>query len=297
MELYNECLLQQLLTQDHKTSLEDLFQQALTFEAAEQESLKCAESGTAANSVNAFNQGSRKLRSTIKGQRSTNKSTDPRTCPPRQATQPGSCNSCGENHACSTCHFCNAKCLKCGKVGHIQRVCKSTPLAVVYSNTSTQSLNSSQQSAAAGYSQQPIASSAVVALSHSSKDIPPIFQILQLPELGRRLHLMVDSASTVTFINVATRDDLDQPPMTPANRGLSGFEGQQIKPLGYFQTLVKCEHSPSQSAVMSIFVSWNGVNIIGRDSQKHFNIVIDPQQFGVVSSVSIPDKCLQLRYS
>jgi len=176
MGFYNEHLLQQLLTQDHKKPLEDLFQQAFTFEAAERESLKCAESGTAANLVNAFNQGSRKLKSTIKGQCSTNKPTDSRTHPPRQATQPGSCNSCGENHACSTCHFCNVKYVKCRKVGHIQRVCKSAPLTVVYSNTSTQSLNSSQQSA--GYSQQTIASSAVVTLLHSSEEIPPVFQIL-----------------------------------------------------------------------------------------------------------------------
>ena len=35
MGLYSECLLQQLLTHDHKKSLKDLFQHALTFEAAE----------------------------------------------------------------------------------------------------------------------------------------------------------------------------------------------------------------------------------------------------------------------
>ena len=39
MGLYNERLLQQLPTHDHKKSLEGLFQHALTFEAAEQESL------------------------------------------------------------------------------------------------------------------------------------------------------------------------------------------------------------------------------------------------------------------
>ncbi|XP_065893957.1 uncharacterized protein [Dysidea avara] len=120
-----------------------------------------------------------------------------------------------------------------------------------------------------------------------------MFQILQLPDLGRRLRLMVDSASPVTFINSATWNDLDQPPLTPTNRELNAFEGQQIKPLGCFQTLVKREDLPSQSAVMSIFVSHNGVNFIGRDGQKQPNIVIDPQQFGIVSSVSVPDKCLQ----
>ena len=94
---------------------------------------------------------------------------------------------------------------------------------------------------------------------------------------------MVNSTSPATFINSATWDDLDQPPLTPTNRRLSAFEGQQIKPLGYFQTLVNWEDLPSQSAVMSIFVSWNGINIIGRDGQKQLSIVIDPQQFGVIS--------------
>ena len=35
MGLKNECLLQQLLTKDHKKPLEELFQLASTFEAAE----------------------------------------------------------------------------------------------------------------------------------------------------------------------------------------------------------------------------------------------------------------------
>ena len=59
MGLYNERLLQQLLSQDHKKSLEDLFQHTLTFEAAEQELLKRADSGTT-NSVNALSQRHKK---------------------------------------------------------------------------------------------------------------------------------------------------------------------------------------------------------------------------------------------
>ena len=40
MGLYNEHLLQQLLTRDYKQLLEYLFQHALPFKAAEQESLR-----------------------------------------------------------------------------------------------------------------------------------------------------------------------------------------------------------------------------------------------------------------
>jgi len=43
MGLRNEHLLQQLLTQDHTKSLDQLFQVATTFEAAENEALKCVE--------------------------------------------------------------------------------------------------------------------------------------------------------------------------------------------------------------------------------------------------------------
>ena len=40
-------------------------------------------------------------------------------------------------------------------------------------------------------------------------------------------------------------------------------------------------------------MSRNEVNIIGRDIQNQFNIVVDSQVFGIVPSVSIPEKCLQ----
>ena len=103
-----------------------------------------------------------------------------------------------------------------------------------------------------------------------------MFQVLQLPQFGRRLCLMVDSASPVTFINLTTWKDSDQPKLTTTNRVLGAFEGQPIKPLGYFETLVKCVDLPSQTTVLSIYVSHRGVNIMGRDGQKQLNIVIDP---------------------
>jgi len=83
--------------------IRDLFQYALTFEAAEQELLtllKCAESGTSTSSMNAFSQ-CHKSKSTTKVP-SSKQPADPKTHPPKQVTQLGSCNSCGESHAHST---------------------------------------------------------------------------------------------------------------------------------------------------------------------------------------------------
>ena len=48
---HNERLLQQLLTQDHKNSLDDLFCLAQTAEAAEKESFRRADDNSTANSV------------------------------------------------------------------------------------------------------------------------------------------------------------------------------------------------------------------------------------------------------
>ena len=278
MGLYNERLLQQLLTHDHKKSLEDLFQHALTFEAAEQESLKRAETADNTSTVNALNQQPRRNRS-AKATTNRNSNKHPAERKIQNAEQqyqcPRECSSCGANHPRSTCRYRNAKCHRCGKIGHLQRVCRATTAVV----------NSSPQP-----------ESAVVTLSHSTnttEDIPPMFQVLQLPQLGRRLRLMVDSASPVTFINSATWEDLNQPKLTTTNRVLGAFEGQPIKPLGCFQTLVKREDCPSQATMLSIYVSGRGVNIMGRDGQKQLNIVVDPQQFGMVASISLTDKNLQ----
>ena len=140
--------------------------------------------------MNALNQQPRKNRSakaTITGRHSSKERKA------RQSAEQYPCSSCIANHPRSTCRFRSTRCHRYGKIGHIQKVCRSTTAVV----------NSS-----------PKPESAVVTLSHSTdttEEIPPMFQILQLTEFGRHLHLMVDSASPVTFINSAIWKDLDQP--------------------------------------------------------------------------------------
>ncbi|VDO85688.1 unnamed protein product [Schistosoma margrebowiei] len=59
----------------------------------------------------------------------------------------GKCLSCGKFHPRNSCALRNAKCFKCGKIGHIQSVCKAT---VHFASSSTKSchlnLNSSDVS-------------------------------------------------------------------------------------------------------------------------------------------------------
>jgi len=104
--------------------------------------------------------------------------TNPKTHPPKQHTepiQPCSWNSCGENHARTMYQLHNAKCLNSGKIGHIQRVCKSSSISFVQSNTSAESSNPSQQSTHfTNATQQSPADSA--AISHLQKKFLKCFR-------------------------------------------------------------------------------------------------------------------------
>ena len=89
MGLHNERLLQQLLTQDHKKSLDELFRFAQTVEAAEKESLRRADDSSTASSVAVMNKLSKK-KLVLPSQTPTKK-------PPAQPGAGKQCASCGGN--------------------------------------------------------------------------------------------------------------------------------------------------------------------------------------------------------
>ena len=159
------------------------------------------------------------------------------------------------------------------KLGHIARVCYSTT-AVVTDN-------------------QPPPESAVVTINKTQEEqfIPPMYHTLYLPQLDKRLRLMIDTASPLTFINHRTWQDLQQPKLEPTSRVLDTFECQPIQPIGYFQTQVQRINDPGKPTVVTIYVSRRGVNLIGRDGQVKLQITADQRQF--VSSIDTLCKNLQ----
>ena len=265
MGLKNERLLQQLLTKDHKKPLEELFQLALTFEAAEKESLKRANVGSASNSttVAAIRHNKSKQKSGSQGQ----KKPVPCQTSGTNSNTTHLCASCGGNHLCSSCKFKNAKCHNYGKQGHILEVCRAAA-GVVHPTP-----------------QAP--DSAVAPLSNPQHEahIPPMFQTLLLPGLERQLKLIVDSASPLTFVNSKT---LDKSRLQSTTKVLGAFEGQPINPLGYFEAKVVRQDDSTKSAVITIYVPQKGINILGRDDQTKLSVSIDPTKFGTISVVESP---------
>ena len=267
MGLRNERILQQLLTQDHTKSLDELFQLAATIEAAERETVKRSEvDHTTDESLVSALRNPRPPKGTQNKQSALPRRQQQR---PSKKQHTGKCASCGGDHARKTCRFISAKCHNCGKIGHIARVCGAKTVVIT---------------------EQQLSESAVVTISQNSKqlqvDIPPMFQILHLPQMQKRLRLMVDSASPITFINIMTWKDLEKPQLQSTDRVLGAFEGQPIKPLGYFLTPVLREDDTSKSATLPIYVSHRGVNIIGRDGLVQLSICVTPTQFGTTAVVN-----------
>jgi len=91
--------------------------------------------------------------------------------------------------------------------------------------------------------------------SQEVNDIPPIFQVVQLPEFYRKLRLIVDSASPITFVNSKTWLDLDKPNLQPTTHVLGAFEGQPIHPVGYFETKMLRDDAIECGAILQIYMS------------------------------------------
>jgi len=126
-------------------------------------------------------------------------------------------------------------------------------------------------SATAAVYNEPLESAVVtVNKKGEDQDIYPIFQTVYLPQLDKHLCLIVDTASPPTFINLKTWQDLQKPKLEPTTRVLGAFEGQPIKPIGYFQTEVVQQDDPSHYAVVGFYVSCCGINMIGRETTHHY---------------------------
>ena len=75
---------------------------------------------------------------------------------------------------------------------------------------------------------------------------------------------------------------------------MGAFEGQPINPLGYFEARVVRQDDSTKSAVIKMYLSQNGINILGRDGQTKLSVSIDLTKFGTVSVIEPPSlKTLQ----
>ena len=153
--------------------------------------------------------------------KSTKPST-PRTYPPRstphQATNYKPCDSCGGTHLRKDCKFRQAVCRSCNRIGHIQRVCRS----------SSNNYNNPTAKVKVVNSPQPKADSecevSVFTLSHHSHLYEDV-----IFESGQTKKFILDTGSPVSFMPLNTANDLGYRKLQPSTTKIQGVTGNSLK--------------------------------------------------------------------
>ncbi|VDP40661.1 unnamed protein product [Schistosoma margrebowiei] len=144
----------------------------------------------------------------------------------------GKCLSCGKFHPRNSCAFRNAKCFKCGKIGHIQSVCKAT---VHFASSSTKSchlnLNNSD------------VSSDHLSLSTISKGNAHIQKRLYT-SLGSFHDFIVDTGSIESIISFKNLKFLDPNVVVrPTEVSILGITGHRLPIRGCCELLIRDDNS------------------------------------------------------
>ncbi|VDP48746.1 unnamed protein product [Schistosoma margrebowiei] len=171
----------------------------------------------------------------------------------------GKCLSCGEFHPRNSCAFCNAKCFKCGKIGHIQSVCKAT---VHFASSSTKSchlnLNNSD------------VSSDHLSLSTISKGNAHIQKRLYT-SLGSFHDFIVDTGSIEPIISFNNLKFLDPKIVVrPTEVSILRITGHRLPIRGCCELLIRDDNS--SCIPCEFLVSETGLSILGLKNLKRLKV-------------------------
>ena len=141
---------------------------------------------------------------------------------------------CGGSHPSATCHFRQAECHACGKLGHIARVCRSKSTG-----------HSQPKSQKSGRTHTVEVASSSLSLSLSSADLQTIYTIFPLspriklitvtPKVkGQDLQMELDTGASLSIISDKTFKSVfkDTIRLQPSNISLCTYSGEDLTVLG-----------------------------------------------------------------
>ena len=184
----------------------------------------------------------------------------------------GLCDSCGKQHSRATCRFRNTKCFKCGKIGHIQSVCRR--FQACYSKPSDDPSSDDNQNLS-------------LAVSTSSQK-----HILRSFLVGGKInhHFIVDTGSVESFIPInVVQQAIPCFKLRPTDTVVKGITGHTLPIMG------KCEipltDSNGNSFTCDFLVIRSGPSILGLKSIKDLGITISLLSHTTVSIRDLILRC------
>jgi hypothetical protein len=166
------------------------------------------------------------------------------------------CDSCGAFHLRSSCKFRMVKCHKCGKTGHIAKVCRSHAASVKLVNDESQESSSENECQA-------------FTVQNSSH----LMQSLMF-ENGKEHQFILDTGSPVNFMPVDVMEQLklaDRCHLVKTTRSIIGVSGHKLPVLGKLSLPV---HVEDKRCSLEFLITKKGPSVLGLDGLRRLNIAI-----------------------
>ncbi len=168
------------------------------------------------------------------------------------------CFRCGRtNHAAPDCHFIQATCNKCGKIGHISTVCRSAGKPRKPEQRSTNTVYAEGSSEAGDEEELHV----FVLGRNSSKSAP---LQCELKVQGKSLTMDIDTGAEVSLIAEDTyKEVLPELALSPSQVVLKTYTNQVIPVVG--EATVTVQYGTATQQLRLVVVAGDGPSLLGRD--------------------------------
>ena len=260
----NDGRMQRRLLSEPDITLQKAIASAQTMEAAERDTLELQKTRTSTVHMHSIDRGQDHRRS------------QPPQAPRQPPNKLAPCYRCGGPHRASSCRFREATCNKCGKTGHLAKVCRSAD------RRNTVPPRSPQRPARARRSFRVHAVTEGEAQEEQAYDLYRINSVRSDHKPVRVTMLLnkaeavmeIDTGASISLISDVTYrtlwSDDTRPSLCPSTVKIQTYTGDQISVVGELRVTV--EYGDQAKELRLLVVHGNGPSLLGRDWLHHLKL-------------------------